>query len=113
LLGIEKNEALNGFHWRDLPLADQDSAARKFEVFAEEAERWRGPPRRRVAGPIRRLVAWPDIEIRQAGRAIRVRVRTTAFHVWWHEPTTWAEDPMGAICDWIDEEVVLTETVSR
>jgi hypothetical protein len=66
-----------------------------------------------VAGPVRQLVAWPDLEIRQAGRAIMVRVRRTPFQDWWHEPATWDGDPMGAISDWIAEEVVPPETHAR
>ena len=111
--GFEKNEAPEGFHWRELPVADEGTAARKFVAFSEEAERWRGPPLRRVGGPVRRLVAWPDFEIRQAGRAIMVRVRRTSFHDWWNESATWAGDPMGPISDWIDEEGVSAETSPR
>jgi hypothetical protein len=50
--GFEKNEILDGFHWRNLPMPDEAAAGGKFVSW------------------------WPDLEIRQAGRGGRVRART-------------------------------------
>lgn len=100
--GFEKNEMFDGYHWRDLPMPDADSAARKFEELAEEARRWKGEPARTETG-LRRLVAWDDLEIRQVGRGIRVRARAPRFDDWWHEAGTWAGDPMGEMWRWLDE----------
>jgi len=44
-----------------------------------------------------RLAAWPDLEIRQAGRGILIRARAPRFDRWWHERATWEGDPMGSI----------------
>jgi hypothetical protein len=101
--GFEKNEALDGFHWRDLPMPDEPEAVRKFAALAGEATRWKGQPRRfEDAGP-RRIAAWPDLEIRQIGRGIMVRARAPWFR-WWHDRKTWENDPMGSIYDWLEEE---------
>ena len=101
--GFEKNEAIYGFHSRDLPMPDEPAAMRKFDALTEEATRWKGPPARfENAGP-RRIAAWPDLEIRQSGRGIMVRVRTPWFR-WWYDPKTWDDEPMGPIYDWLNEE---------
>jgi hypothetical protein len=42
--GFEKNEVLEGFHWRRLPLPDEEAAAAKFFSLIDEARRWKGPP---------------------------------------------------------------------
>ena len=83
--GFEKNEMLDGFHWRRLPMPDERSAVRKFAVLTAEARRWKGSPTHVDEGAERRLAAWPDLEIRQAGRGIMVRVRAPRFHTWWHD----------------------------
>jgi len=100
---FEKNEVLDDHHWRDLPFPDEQDAARKFAELAEEAARWKGAPTRMENGD-RRLVGWDDLEIRQAGRGIMVRVRAPWFSDWWHEARTWADDPMGQVWQWLDEE---------
>jgi hypothetical protein len=106
--GFEKNEIFDGFHWRDLPMPDEEAAARKFESLVEEARRWKGPPAREQTQtqtqPSRRVAAWPDLEIWQAGRGIRVRALAPWFDGWWHERSTWQDDPMGPIWAWLDEE---------
>jgi len=102
--GFEKNEVLDGFHWRDLPMPDEDAAVQKFTSLMEEARRWKGLPIRKEEGPARRLAAWPDLEIRQAGRGVMVRARAPWFNAWWHDEQTWQGDPMGAIHTWITEE---------
>jgi hypothetical protein len=102
--GFEKNEILGGFHWRDLPMPDEHAAGRKFAALAAEAKRWKGPPTRSEERAGRRLAAWEDLEIRQAGRGVMVRVRAPWFSHWWHEPSTWEGHPMGAIFDWIRQE---------
>jgi len=102
--GFEKNEILDGFHWRDLPMPDERAAVAKFAALVDEARRWKGAPARVVEDPSRRLAAWQDIEIRQAGRGVMVRVRAPWFNHWWHERITWQDDPMGSIHEWIDEE---------
>jgi hypothetical protein len=101
--GFEKNEVLDGFHWRDLPMPDEGSAARKFAALRAEATRWKGAPAREIDSAPRRLVAWDDLEIRQSGRGIMVRARAPWFG-WWHDAGTWERDPMGPIFEWLDEE---------
>lgn len=73
--GFEKNEIMDGFHWRNLPMPDEAAAVRKFAALIEEARRCKGQPARfEDAGP-RRIAAWPDLEIRQIDRGIMVRAR--------------------------------------
>ncbi len=102
--GFEKNEVVRGFHRRELPMPDEAAAVRKFAALAEEAKRWKGAPLKADDTSARRLAAWPDLEILQAGRGIMVRVRAAAFDRWWQEATTWAGDPMRQIYDWIEKE---------
>jgi hypothetical protein len=52
----------------------------------------------------RRVAAWPDLEIRQVGRAILIRVRTASFGDWWHADETWSGQPFRAVRDWLEEE---------
>ena len=73
--GFEKNEILDGFHWRQLPMPDEGSACRRFAALVEEARRWKGTPAQVREEPGRGLAVWPDLEIRQAGRGILVRAR--------------------------------------
>lgn len=101
--GFEKNETFGGFHWRDLPMPDEGSAIRKFTTLTDEARRWKGPPTREQDDGVRRIAAWPDLEIRQAGRGIMVRARAPWFD-WWHERTTWEGDPMGPIFEWLEAD---------
>src|SRR6185436_19231582 len=91
--GFEKNEVLRGYHWRDLPLPNASLAAAKFDVLVDEARRWKGEPLRREIGEHRRGAAWPDMEIRQAGRGSGVFVRAPRFESWWQDPETWVDDP--------------------
>jgi hypothetical protein len=100
---FEKNEVPDGNHWRSLPMPTEEAAVRKFGQLAEEARRWKGTPTRQEESAARRVAAWPDLDIRQAGRGILVRVRAPWFH-WWHEGATWGGDPMGAIRAWLGEE---------
>jgi hypothetical protein len=102
--GFEKNEVLRGYHWRDLPLPNAGLAAAKFDVLLDEARRWKGEPSRHEVEEHRRRACWPDLEIRQAGRGIRVFVRAPRFESWWHEPKTWVDDPMGAMRVWVQAE---------
>lgn len=102
--GFEKNEILDGFHWRNLPMPDEDAAIRKFRALLDEARRWKGEPARLEDEPPRRVAAWPQLEIRQVGRGIMVRARAPWFAGWWHERQTWEGDPMGPIYDWLREE---------
>lgn len=92
---FEKNQVFGGFHWRDLPMPDDDSAHRKFLAFNDEARRWKGAPTRSLDDNGRRLAAWPDLEIRQLGRGVMVRVRAPGFDRWWHAETTWNGIPWG------------------
>jgi hypothetical protein len=101
--GFEKNEVVHGYHWRDLPLPDEDAALAKFAQLAEEARRWKGTPTRAHEEGGRRVIGWPDLEIRQAGRGILVRARAPGFADWWHDRETWAGDPLGPVHEWIDE----------
>jgi hypothetical protein len=102
--GFEKNEVLDGFHWRDLPMSDEGAAIRKFTALTEEARRWKGSPSRLEEDGPRRLAAWPDLEIRQIGRGVMVRARAPWFSAWWHDAQTWKDDPMGPIYEWIEED---------
>jgi hypothetical protein len=102
--GFEKNEILDGYHWRALPMVDESAAIRKFAALTEEVRRWKGAPIHQVEVGGRRLAAWPDLEIRQAGRGVMVRVRAPWFERWWHDASTWVGDPMGAIHDWLADE---------
>ncbi len=56
----------------------------------------------------RRLLAWSDLELRQAGRGVMVRVKAPRFDDWWHQPSPWAGDPMKQIHEWLDEEFALS-----
>jgi len=102
--GFEKNEVLDGFHWRDLPMPDEAAARQKFGALSDEARRWKGAPTHERDTDHRRIVAWPDLEIRQAGRGIMLRVRAPWFNDWWHDEATWQGAPMRAIFDWLEEE---------
>lgn len=85
-------------------MPDEGTAERKFDALAEEAQRWKGPPERRQEDAVRRLAAWPDLEIRQAGRAVMVLARAPGFDSWWHDKRTWEGDPMGAAYAWLRED---------
>ena len=102
--GFEKNEILDGFHWRELPMPDEASAILKFRELTEEATRWKGQPLRVAHEAGRQISAWPDLEIRRVGRGIMVRAAAPSFDRWWHEKATWEGDPFGPIFAWIDEE---------
>jgi len=102
--GFEKNEVLRGFHGRWLPMPDEAAAVEKFTALTDEARRWKGAPLRSEEREGRRLSAWLDLEIRQAGRGVMVRARAPRFDYWWHDPPTWAEDPMSALFAWLQEE---------
>lgn len=101
--GFEKNEVLDGFHWRQLPMPDGNAARAKFESLTDEARRWKGPPTRVDEQTGRRLNGWPDLEIRQAGRGLLVRARMARFSDWWNDEHAWQSDPMGLVLDWIAE----------
>jgi hypothetical protein len=101
--GFEKNEVFGGFHRRELPMPDESAAARKFDALVEEARRWIGPPVRQQEDAVRRLAAWADLEIRQAGRGVMVLARTPGFGAWWHDRQTWDGDPMEAVRAWLRE----------
>jgi hypothetical protein len=102
--GFEKNEVIEGFHWRQLPLPDEAAAIRKFGGLVEEAQRWKGAATRHGEDRGRRVAAWPDLEIRQVGRAVLVRVRTAQFGNWWRADETWSGKPFRALYDWLAEE---------
>jgi hypothetical protein len=102
--GFEKNEILDGFHWRRLPMPNEHAAARKFRSLTDEAQRWKGPPSRVDDQPDRKLNAWPDLEIRLAGRGLVLRARVAHFSDWWHDDRTWQGDPLAPAFDWIAED---------
>jgi hypothetical protein len=104
--GFEKNEVLHGFHGRLLPMPDEAAAVEKFTALTDEARRWKGAPLRSEEREGRRLSGWPDLEVRQAGRGVMVRARAPRFDCWWHDRSTWADDPMSAIFAWLDEDLV-------
>lgn len=99
--GFEKNESFTGFHCRELPMPDENAAHRKFAAFSDEARRWKGTPIRAQDDNGRRLAVWEDLEIRQVGRGVMVRVRPPGFSSWWHDERTWEGDPMGPMFDWL------------
>ena len=101
--GFEKNEMLEGFHWRELPMPDPHSARQEFTALVDETIRWKGRPVRTETGGERAIAAWPDLEIRHAGRGILVRVRAPNL-TWWCDEQTWRGDPMGPVHDWTIEE---------
>lgn len=101
--GFEKNEVLRGFHSRVLPLRSEEAARSKFVALGDEARRWKGEPTHTVDADERRLLGWADLEIRQAGRGVMVRVRAPRF-AWWNDRLTWEGDPMGSLYDWLEEE---------
>jgi hypothetical protein len=102
--GFEKNEVLHGWHWRDAPMRDERLAVQKFGALVEEAQKWKGPPAQSNESSGRRLAAWYDLEIRQAGRGIMVRAKAPRVSRWWHDRQTWEGDPMGPIFEWIRED---------
>ena len=102
--GFEKNEILDGYHCRQLPMPDERAAARKFSALTDEVRRWKGPPTRVDEQPGRRLIAWPDLEIRWVGRGLVVRARMSRFNDWWNDGQTWSGDPMGPVFEWIAED---------
>jgi hypothetical protein len=102
--GFEKNEVIDGFHHRVLPLPDGAVATQRFAVFVAEATRWKGPPTRIDQQDTHQLAAWPELEIRQAGRGIMIRVRRSGFTEWWYDNRTWQDDPLDAVYDNIERE---------
>jgi hypothetical protein len=63
-----------------------------------------GAPARAVEDVGRALAAWPDLEVRRAGRGIVVRARAPWFSEWWHDRETWNGDPMDPVHAWIAED---------
>lgn len=104
--GFEKNDVLDGFHDRILPLPDEVSAIAKFADLLDELARWKGEPLRIEDDGTRRAVIWTDIELIQVERGIMVRVRAPRFASWWVSPDTWRGDPLGALYDWLAERRV-------
>jgi hypothetical protein len=102
--GFEKIEVMSEFHRRDLPTDDERAAIRKFAAFVAEATLWKGQPLRTEERSNRRVAAWQDLEIRQAGCGVMVRVAAPWFSNWWHDRATWEGEPMGALYDWLREE---------
>lgn len=101
--GFEKNEMMYGFHERVLPLPSEAIAAEKFSEFVDDAQRWKGAPKKLVTSAPRRIAAWDDIEIRQEGGGLMVLVRAPRF-TWWHEAQTWRDEPIGPLYDWLAED---------
>jgi hypothetical protein len=107
--GFEKNELLDGTHWRRLPMPDEASAIAKLAALVEEATRWKGNPVRTFEQGKRRLAGWDDIEIRQTGEMILVRVKTPWFDGWWHVEETWSGSGHDDVHDWLSEDEAATE----
>jgi len=89
-------------------MPDEAAAIRKFEELSAEGRRWKGTPTLERALDGRRIIAWPDLEIRQAGRGIRVRARP-CWELCRDDGSLWQDDPMGPMWDWFDEEKRETE----
>ena len=105
LLGVlidcfEKNEMLEGWFMRQLPLADPQTAARKYRAFRDELVRWKGPPMAEDEGEGWQRADWGDIRMKHAGRGIMIWVRQAGVSKWWHEDETWADDPLAKVWDW-------------
>ena len=111
--GFDKNDVLDGLHWRDLPMPDELSAIRKFTTLVDEARRWKGPPLEVLETAYRRMASWADLELRQAGRGILVRARAPRFYPWWSDLETWAGDPMAALREWIESEPRMELSTAR
>lgn len=101
--GFEKNEVLDGFHLRDLPMPDESAAIRKFHTLVDEARRWKGEALEMCEQQGRRKAVWADLVIRQAGRGVMVQAKAPWFSAWWHERETWHDHPMGEIYKWLAE----------
>jgi hypothetical protein len=102
--GFEKNEVLDGFHFRQLPMPDDVSAANKFRALVDEVRSWKGAPIHTEETPTRQLATWQGFEIRRAGRGIIVRVMAPSFDHWWSTPAAWSGDPMSQVFAWLGEE---------
>ncbi len=85
-------------------MPDEKAAARKIASWIDEARKWKGPPTRTEERAGRRVAAWPDLELRQAGRGVMVRIRAPHFSSWWNASDTWSGDPMADVHAWIEEE---------
>lgn len=102
--GFEKNEIMDGFHDRVLPLPTELDAQTKFVELANEATLWMGAPTSATDTGRRRLVVWSNLELRQAGRGILIRARAPWFSDWWHLDETWNGEPLGELYEWLAEE---------
>jgi len=101
--GFEKNEVLDGTHWRQLPMPDEPSAIAKFAALVVEATRWQGKPPTLTEMGKRRKAAWDGFDIRQTGIAIHVRIRAPWFNAWWHD-AQWQDESFSDLYDWLREE---------
>jgi len=101
--GFEKNEILDGTHWRQLPMPDEASAIEKFASLIDEATRWQGKPQTLTETVKRRKAVWTGLDIRQTGLAILVRVKTPWFNAWWHE-AAWDHDSFDDLYAWLKED---------
>ena len=101
--GFEKNEMFDGFHERLLPMPDVEAAKGRFVAFAQEAVRWKGSPVRAREQAAWQLLAWPDLELLQAGRVVAVRAKAPRFSDWWNDLATWQGDPMHDVFSAWDE----------
>lgn len=97
---FEKNELIEGWFRRELPLADPPAAGRKYREFREELVRWKGRPQAEDAGPGWQRADWGDIRMKQAGRGIMVWLRSAGVSQWWHESRIWAGDPLADAWEW-------------
>ena len=64
---------------------------------------WRTSHARVDGSPFLEAAWWADLEIRQVGRGVMVRVRAPRF-TWWNDRQTWDGDPIGSVYDWLEEE---------
>ncbi|MEL7313093.1 MAG: hypothetical protein AAFN07_16370 [Pseudomonadota bacterium] len=99
--GFEKNEVSNGWHVRQLPLRDEETASEKFAQFVSEARSWKGPPEELIDEGHRRRAHWHRLEIIQAGLGLMIRVRAPRFGEWWHKDETWSWEPMNEVDKWL------------
>jgi hypothetical protein len=104
--GFEKNEVFYGFHHRVIPIESEERARSKYDALTAEVTAWKGPPIRVISESGRQLAAWPDVELRQAGRGILIRVRAPWFGCWWDSDEIWTGNPLDQVYDWLAEERV-------
>ena len=79
-------------------------ARAKFDSLSVEVTAWKGLAVDTTDKDGRASATWADLELRQAGRGILIRVLAPWFGDWWHAANTWDDDPMDQLYDWLAED---------